>query len=103
MLQVYGQSVPHNDVFVVGDRESLIRLRQTIDRALSGHHARMEAQPSDSELYHIYVMNTNDITIKNLSSHYSDSDFSSIPGRKDLYSTFYTEMRSYLPVTESRR
>lgn len=104
MLQIYGQATPHSDVFVIGTRESLVRLRQTVDRALAQQqHGRSEEIPSDGEHYHIYVFNTSEAVMRTLPSQYIDNDFSSIPGRKDLTSVFYQELRSYIPVTESRR
>ncbi len=104
MLQIYGQSTPHSDIYITGTRESLIRLRQAVDRALStpSGHGRTEDFPSDGEYFHTYVFVANEAVIKGLASHYGDSDFASIPGRKDVVSTFYNEIRSYLPAEAKR-
>lgn len=58
-LHVYAQHRNHDDAFIVGDRDSLIKLREAIDRALcSGQpgQAECEACVADREEYSLYVL-----------------------------------------------
>lgn len=103
MLQIYGQNNPHSDVLIIGTHSSLLMLQKAISKALNNAHSCTRLEPSDGEQYFAYVFNTSPEVISGLSSHYSDSDFALIPGRKSPYTTFYQEIRSYLPIVESTR
>jgi len=56
MIQVYGQDSPHDPLLIMGDRESLQKLRASIDKALEtndfGTHVDF---PADGEGYNIIV------------------------------------------------
>lgn len=55
LLHVYGQGVWHDDVYIVGNRESLEDLRAAIDAALDKGEGSSKAFTSDGEGFSIGV------------------------------------------------
>jgi len=56
LLHIYGQGAWHGDVYIVGNREALEELRDTIDEALCDVPHSMEAFVNDGEGYELKVV-----------------------------------------------
>ncbi|RJX18213.1 MAG: hypothetical protein C4570_07170 [Ammonifex sp.] len=56
ILHVHAQLVPHDEAFIVGNREGLLALRKAIDAALEGGRGEAEAFVSDGEGFSAYVI-----------------------------------------------
>lgn len=55
LLHIFGQGAYHDDVDIVGNREALEELRDTISEALCGVPHHMEAFVNDGEGYSVIV------------------------------------------------
>jgi hypothetical protein len=64
-LHIYAQQYEHDTAWLVGDEQSLIALRNTIDRAISNHHSSMSSFTSDGEGFITTVILTKDDCEKN--------------------------------------
>lgn len=54
-LHIYGQFAQHSNVYIAGDRISLIRLREAINLALDNDVEEMEFFTNDGEGYSVVV------------------------------------------------
>lgn len=57
-IHIYGQYQWHDDAFIVGDRDSLIALRNAIDKAIKGDKAGLDTFTNDGEGYTINIVVT---------------------------------------------
>lgn len=65
IIHIYGQYHEHGDVAVIGTIETLIRLREAIDKAISSGHNIGTAKvfTADCEGFDIVVVRVEDITL----------------------------------------
>lgn len=76
LLHIYGQGIWHDEVFIVGKREALLRLRDAIDSALAKTSGIAEVETADGEGYNIRVYNEEEQSYwDNASLPYSDVSF----------------------------
>ncbi len=75
VLHVYGQGSQHDDVWIVGDREGLLRLRGAIDESLFFQDRRTrETFTADGEGYTVHVRVMDPATLDALRLPYTDLD-----------------------------
>lgn len=55
LLHIYGQGAWHEDVFIVGNRDSLIALRNQIDATLNNNSIRQDYWVGDGEGYGVTI------------------------------------------------
>lgn len=83
-LHIYSPPYPHADGFIVGDRESLGRLKDAIDYALLSPTGRkdlsVDAFANDGEGYSLRVMCADSFTMRELLAHYTATDNTSDAG-----------------------
>ncbi len=78
-LHVFGQEWPHDDVYIVGDEESLLRLKESIELLLSKKNKKptdivwSTHFPNDGEGYRLYVILKEDM--ENIIIPYSSDMF----------------------------
>lgn len=74
-LHIYSPTWPHADGFIVGDRESLGRLKDAIDYALLSPTGRkdlsIDAFANDGEGYSLRVMCVDSAIMSTLEAHYT--------------------------------
>jgi hypothetical protein len=74
-LHIYSPLYPHDDGFIVGDRESLGRLKDAIDYALLSPTGRkdfsVDAFANDGEGYSLRVMCADSAVMSTLEAHYT--------------------------------
>lgn len=56
LLHVYGQSLPNDSLYIVGNRAGLVRLKAAIELALSNVHHETIAYVNDGEGFAIRAM-----------------------------------------------
>ena len=61
VLHLYAQPFEHADAFIVGDRDSLVKLREAIDDALASGSGFAHAFVNDGEGYSILIANDEDM------------------------------------------
>jgi hypothetical protein len=78
-LHLYAQSCEHDEAYIVGTREDLVILRDTIDRALSNKQAGRSSDDiekfftADGEGYDVYVKVVPESVEANLQLPYAES------------------------------
>jgi hypothetical protein len=73
ILHLYAQAFQHQEAWVVGTKESLIALRDTINQVLeSGEPKAVSAYTNDGEGYRVLVWGVSDDTVKDLRTPYVD-------------------------------
>lgn len=72
VIHIFGQDAWHDDAYIVGTPEAMKRLRDTIDRALSGGRAEMETFVNDGEGYGIIAIVADPETIDKIGVPYTD-------------------------------
>lgn len=87
LLHLYGQSDPHAEAWVVGDKEGLLALRKAIDDALASDEssaASAEVYVSDGEGYKVLVVATTEEAVErhNTLLPYSNAIYGRLAGRK---------------------
>lgn len=70
LLHIYGQANWHDDAFIVGNEQGLLRLRAAIDRALANGTSAASAFPRDGEGYSTFVMKMSDKQMEQLTMPY---------------------------------
>lgn len=55
-LHVYAQQAPHDEAFIVGNREALLALRRAINAALASGQGKADASVADGEGFSIHVI-----------------------------------------------
>jgi hypothetical protein len=56
VLHIYAQQAPHDEAFIVGNREGLLALRRAIDAALKNGQSKESAFVSDGEGFDVHVI-----------------------------------------------
>lgn len=59
-IHLYAQGQEHRDVFVVADREGLLRLRDVCDRALQRGASVVEGSTADGESFALFTVELDD-------------------------------------------
>lgn len=77
-LHMYGQTYPHDDVFIVGNREGLEQLHKRIEEALKGKKNKKlkELSVTDGEQFECFIICEEEIKEKNILRPYADKTFS---------------------------
>jgi hypothetical protein len=71
-MHIFGQSCPHDEVYIVGDREALEALRRAIERALGDNRSHSVSFTNDGEGYDVHVIQADAATADNLMLPYTD-------------------------------
>lgn len=56
ILHIHAQQAPHDEAFVVGNRQGLLALRQAIDAALESGQGETAAFAADGEGFSVFVI-----------------------------------------------
>lgn len=59
-LHIYAQHMPHQESFIVGNKEALLGLRKMIDEALIDEESEGDFTSSDGEGYQVFVIRIQD-------------------------------------------
>lgn len=71
LLHVFGPEAHHDEVFLAGNKEALVALRDAIDLALITGVATALAYVNDGEGFEVYVLRASDKEMDNLAVPYS--------------------------------
>lgn len=74
MMHVFGQRLWHDTVTIAGDKEDILRLKETLEIALSQQHASASFFPADGEEYTVQISCTKPDDMKNMLLPYTDED-----------------------------
>ncbi len=73
-LHLYGQAWPHETAFIVGDTETLKKLRDAIDAALKHEVGGASFYTQDGEGYDVMVVDASKMNTEELHLPYSDME-----------------------------
>lgn len=73
-LHIYGQAWPHEMAFIVGDTESLRRLRDAIDVALKDELAGASFYTQDGEGYDVAIVDASKADTEEMHLPYTDME-----------------------------
>lgn len=81
-LHIYGQGGWHDDVFIAGEEEDLIVLRDLIDKAIKSKRAQVSTElfAKDGESYSVYMRTVTSSEAERLMLPYTDEYAQELPG-----------------------
>ncbi len=74
LLHVYGQFAWHDDVFLIGDRDALMKLRDAVDQALEKGAGSFTGFVTDGEGFECHVHLADEKELLELKLPYCDHD-----------------------------
>jgi len=79
ILQIYAQEFEHQDAYIVGNKEALLKLRNAIDEAIATEESSIELFCADGEGYNLIILNKN--KLMDLMLPYNNSHLNSWNGK----------------------